>query len=101
MRRWHRPVPLSRLKATGVPMSSGVYVLLGDERDITSVLKIGPTRSLRAMFERELEPSGEYQSVRPAAMMFFETAVEAAEAERLLTEYRRNNGRNPALNSPY
>jgi excinuclease UvrABC nuclease subunit len=101
MRRWHKPIPLSRLKTASVPDHPGVYVLLSDERNLASVLKIGAARSLRSMFESELEPPAEYRQIQPVAMMYFETAVEAAEADRLLAEYRRNNGRNPRLNSPY
>lgn len=101
MRRWHRPIPLSSNRALAVPDSPGVYVLLRDASDLRSVLKIGPARSLRKMFERELQPPSEYRPAEPSAMMYFETWSENPEAERLLAEYRRNNGRNPALNSPY
>ena len=101
MRRWHKPVPLSRLKIHSVPDVPGVYVLLRDEKDISSVLKIGPARSLRRMFERELEPPGERLAETPTAMMFCETWADAEEASRLIGEYRRRHGRNPVLNSPY
>jgi excinuclease UvrABC nuclease subunit len=101
MRRWYKPVPLSRLNIRSVPDVSGVYVLLRDENDISSVLKIGPARSLRRTFERELEPAGERLAETPTAMMFCEARADAEEADRLIAEYRRRHGKKPVLNSPY
>ncbi|MED5547906.1 MAG: hypothetical protein VX529_00995 [Pseudomonadota bacterium] len=101
MRRWHKPVALSRWNADHVPDTPGVYVLLRDERDISSVLKIGPARSLKRAFLRELEPTGERQPAIPTAMMFCESRADAEEAQRLVTEYRRKHGRVPVLNSPF
>ena len=101
MRRWHKPVALSRWNADAVPDTPGVYVLLRDERDISSVLKIGPARSLRRAFVRELEPPQERLAAIPTAMMFCESRADAEEAQRLITEYRRKHGRVPVLNSPF
>ncbi|MBO6765849.1 hypothetical protein [Maricaulis sp.] len=101
MKRWHKPVALSRFNTEMVPDVPGVYVLLCDERDISSVLKIGPARSLRRAFARELEPAGERQPAIPTAMMFMESRADAEEAQRLITEYRRKHGRVPVLNSPF
>lgn len=101
MRRWHKPIPLSKLHAGRVPDTPGVFVLLEDEANLASVLKISPARSLKRSFERELDPPAGYQPAYPSALMFFETFSEVAEAERLLSEYKRRHGRNPALNSPY
>ncbi|WP_300531493.1 hypothetical protein [Maricaulis sp.] len=101
MRRWHKPIPLSSLLKARVPDTPGVYMLLGDESDLSSVLKIAPARSLRAAFERALEPADSYQPATPEALMFFETVSETAEAERLLGAYKRKHGQNPILNSPF
>lgn len=101
MRRWHKPLALSRWNTDVVPDTSGVYVLLRDERDISSVLKIGPARSLRRAFVRELEPTGERVPAMPTAMMFCESRADAEEAQRLIAEYRRKHGRVPVLNSPF
>lgn len=101
MRRWHKPIPLSSLLKSRVPDTPGVFMLLADEADLSTVLKIAPARSLRAAFERELEPADGYQPALPEALMFYETVTEAAEAERLLAAYRRKHGQNPALNSPF
>lgn len=101
MRRWHKPVALSRWNVETVPDTPGVYVLLSDERDISSVLKIGPARSLQRAFARELEPAQERQPAIPTAMMFCESRADAEEAQRLITEYRRKHGRVPVLNSPF
>lgn len=101
MRRWHKPIPLSSLYSGRVPDRPGVFVLLEDEANLASVLKISPARSLKQAFQRELEPPAGYQPAHPAAMMYFETWADAAEAERLLAEYKRRHGRHPALNSPY
>ena len=101
MRRWHKPIPLSKLYAGRVPDTPGVFVLLEDESNLASVLKIAPARSLSQAFTRELEPPAGYQPAYPRAMMFFETWSDAAEAERLLGEYKRRHGRHPTLNSPY
>ncbi|WP_300555755.1 hypothetical protein [Maricaulis sp.] len=101
MRRWHKPIPLSSLLKARVPDTPGVFMLLAHEADLSSVLKIAPARSLRKAFERELEPADGYQPVLPEALMYFETVTETAEAERLLTAYRRKHGKNPALNSPF
>lgn len=102
MRRWHKPIALSKLNSAHVPDNPGVFVLLEDEARLNSVLKIASARSLKAAFLRELDPAPEdYMTARAAAMMYFETWSDVAEAERLLNEYRRRNGRNPVLNSPY
>lgn len=101
MRRWHKPIPLSNFQAGRVPDTPGVFVLLEDEGNLASVLKIAPARSLKRSFERELEPPAGYQPAYPTALMYFETFSEVAEAERLLGEYKRRHGRHPALNSPY
>lgn len=101
MRRWHRPIPLTPLFEKDVPDRPGVYVLLEDERQLASVVKIMPTRSLLRGFRREIGGQDPEEKVRPSALMYFETAYEAEEADRLLREYRRNNGRRPALNSPF
>lgn len=79
----------------------GVYVLLSDPADLASVLKIGPARSLRRMFERECAPAEPGRADAPRAMMYCESLANAEEADRLLQEYRRKHGRRPALNSPY
>lgn len=76
-------------------------MLLRDAADIASVLKIGPARSLRRMFERECREDAADRSVRPAAMMYCETTSDAEEAQRLVREYRRRHGRVPVLNSPF
>lgn len=101
MRRWHKPIPLSRFYTDRLPDTPGVFVLLKDESQLNSVLKIASTRSLRTAFQRALEPCEDYHMARPAALMYFETWNDVPEAERLLAEYRRRNGRNPVLNSPY
>jgi len=101
MVRWYKPVPLTRLRVDRVPDVPGVYVLLRDEADLSSVLKIGPARSLRRAFQRELEPSTGPLSQTPSAMMFYETWADAEEATRLIGEYRRKHGRVPPLNSPF
>ena len=99
--RWYKPVPLSPLKVHTVPDVPGVYVLLRDEADISSVMKIGPARSLRKMFEREVASPEKRPAARPAAMMYGETWADAREASRLIHEYRRKHGRAPALNSQF
>jgi len=101
MRRWHKPIPLTKLYSGHVPDTPGVFVLLEDETRLNSVLKIASARSLKRAFQREIEPADDYRPATPEAIMFFETWSDVAEAERLLGEYRRRNGRNPVLNSPY
>ena len=101
MLRWYKPVPISSLRVPDVPDLPGVYVLLRDLNDISSVLKIGPARSLRAMFERELAVTDKGRGLHPQAMMFAETWADAEEAQRLIVAYKRKHGRPPPLNSPY
>ena len=101
MLRWYKPVPLSKLRTKDVPDLPGVYVLLRDPGDLSSVLKIGPTRSLRAMFERELAIPDKGRGLHPAAMMFCETWSDAEEAQRLIFAYRRKHGRPPVMNSQW
>jgi hypothetical protein len=100
-RRWHKPVLLKPLRADQVPDVPGVHVLLADPARLNTVLKIGPSRSLRRVFERECALDYSREPVRPTAMMWFESWADAEEAQRLIAEYRRRNGRAPALNSPY
>ncbi|MHA6287192.1 hypothetical protein [Maricaulis sp. CAU 1757] len=101
MSRWYKPVPLTPRARDTVPDESGVYVLLENEADLTSVLKIGPTRSLRRMFEREAEGPAAERPAKPTAMMFWPTSSDAREASRLIVEYRRKRGRSPALNAAF
>lgn len=101
MRRWHKPIPMSQLHETKVPDQSGVYVLLEDERDVSSIIKIAPARSLLRSFRREMHPADGYQPAMPQAMMYFETIYEAEEAQKFLDEFRRMRGRRPVLNSGY
>lgn len=101
MRRWHRPIPMSRLNEFDLPTTSGVYVLLSNERDISSIIKIAPARSLRQSFYRELMSDETHQPVYPKAMMYFETAYEAEEAQNFLEEFRRTRGKRPVLNSGF
>jgi len=101
MLRWYKPVHLSKLRVKDVPDLPGVYVLLRDPDDISSVLKIGPTRSLRAMFERELAIPDKGRGLHPSAMMFAETWADAEEAQRLIVAYKRKHGRPPPMNSQY
>ncbi|RKR00255.1 hypothetical protein [Maricaulis maris] len=101
MLRWYKPVHLSKLRVKDVPDLPGVYVLLRDPDDLSSVLKIGPARSLRAMFERELAIPDKGRGLHPKAMMFAETWADAEEAQRLIVAYKRKHGRPPVMNSPY
>ena len=101
MLRWYEPVPFSKLRVKDVPDLPGVYVLLRDPDDISSVLKIGPARSLRAMFERELAIPDKGRGLCPQAMLFAETWADAEEAQRLIVAYKRKHGRAPVVNSPY
>jgi hypothetical protein len=101
MLRWYKPVPFSKLRVKDVPDLPGVYVLLRDPDDISSVLKIGPARSLRAMFERELAIPDKGRGLCPQAMLFAETWADAEEAQRLIVAYKRKHGRAPVMNSPY
>jgi len=101
MRRWHKPVPLQIKWADEVPDTPGVCVLLRRANDISSVLKIGPARSLRRMFQRECRTDYSSLADQPGAMMWMESWSDAEEASRLVGEYRRRHGRVPPLNSPY
>ncbi|MBR9825893.1 MAG: hypothetical protein GYB36_08845 [Alphaproteobacteria bacterium] len=101
MRRWHKPISLTKLNASRVPDRPGVFVLLESQDRLNSVLKIIPARSLKRAFYDALEPNEDYRQAMPRAAMFFETFSDAPEADRLLSEYRRRHGRNPVLNSPY
>ena len=101
MRRWHKPMPLEIRLADEVPDTPGVCVLLRHAKDISSVLKIGPARSLRRMFQRECRTDYSSLPDRPGAMMWMESWSDAEEAARLVSEYRRRHGRVPPLNSPY
>ncbi|WP_297735196.1 hypothetical protein [uncultured Maricaulis sp.] len=101
MLRWYKPLPFSKLRVKDVPDLPGVYVLLRDPDDISSVLKIGPARSLRAMYERELAIPDKGRGLHPQAMMFAETWADAEEAQRLIVAYKRKHGRAPVMNSQW
>jgi len=101
MLRWYKPVPISTMHVIDVPDTSGVYVLLRDVDDLSSVLKIGPTRSLRDMFKRELATADKGRGMHPTAMMFCETWADAEEAQRLIAAYKRKHGRAPVMNSQF
>lgn len=101
MRRWHKPIPMSQLHESKVPNGSGVYVLLENETDVSSIIKIAPARNLLRSFRREMHPEEGYQPALPKAMMYFETVYEAEEAQKFLEEFRRMRGRRPVLNSGY
>lgn len=101
MRRWHKPIPMSRYEERNIPEHSGVYVLLEDAKDVSSIIKIAPARNLLRSFRREMMPADGYSPATPEAMMYFETVYEAEEAQKFLEEYRRVRGRRPILNSGY
>ena len=101
MRRWKGPIALSSLREFEIPEFSGVYVLLGSERDPSKVLKIGSARSLRDAFRRELEETDANRPVRPQAFTYFEAVKDDEEAERFLKDYRRHRGERPMYNSGF
>ncbi|WP_339737357.1 hypothetical protein [uncultured Maricaulis sp.] len=84
-----------------VPNRPGVYVLLRDETDPSSVLKISSSRSLREAFSHvRLEPEANWP-VRPTAFLYFESLSESEEATRFLAEYRDRRGERPMYNSGF
>ena len=101
MRNWSEPLPISALMVYRIPDRSGVYVLLQSERDLSAVLKIASSRSLRDTFRVLTLGSAEVWSVKPQAFLYFESISETAEAARFLAEFRRKRGRYPLYNSGF
>jgi|TARA_R110000744_G_scaffold220833_1_gene339664 hypothetical protein len=101
MRKWSSPLPFTAMSERRVPNRPGVYVLLRDETDPSSVLKISSSRSLREAFSHvRLEPEANWP-VRPTAFLYFESLSESEEATRFLAEYRDRRGERPMYNSGF
>jgi len=101
MRKWSKPVALSRLREFEIPERSGVYVLLGSLEDPSAVLKIGSARSLRRAFTREMEDPPEFRPIQPVGFLYFESVKESEEASRFMEEFRRKRGERPMYNSGF
>ncbi len=101
MRNWSAPLAFSAMNSRRVPDRPGVYVLLRSQTDVSSVLKIASSRSLREAFKHvAAEPAANWP-VRPEGFLYFESLSEAEEAERFRAEYKRRRGEYPMYNSGF
>ena len=100
MFNWSAPYAFTAASASKVPTGGGVFYLMADESEISTVY-IGAAKNLREEFFYELNQQRTVQRPKAHFFRFAETLQPSENATKLLEAHKRKYGKRPVLNSAF